>query len=126
MTVTAENLPHLWDSIEYGLRWPHVRGISFQPMFASGRTPLSTLNPQHSTSLNTADIILGAVEQSGGVLKFGDFTPLPCGDPNCATIGYLLRTPTGLRSISDFVDFGQVQGFLQDKVRYSLNDLAQC
>jgi uncharacterized radical SAM superfamily Fe-S cluster-containing enzyme len=126
MTVTAENLPHLWASIEYGLRWPHVRGISFQPMFTSGRTALSTLNTQHSTSPNTADIILGAVEQSGGVLKFEDFTPLPCGDPNCATIGYLLRTPVGLRSISDFVDFSQVQGFLRDKVRYSLDDLAQC
>jgi uncharacterized radical SAM superfamily Fe-S cluster-containing enzyme len=126
MTVTLENLPHLWDSIECGLRWSHVRGISFQPMFTSGRTPLPTLNTQHSTSLNTADIILGAVEQSSGVLKFEDFTPLPCGDPNCATIGYLLRTPAGLRSISDFVDFSQVQGFLRDKVRYSLDDLAQC
>jgi uncharacterized radical SAM superfamily Fe-S cluster-containing enzyme len=126
MTVTQENIPHLWDSIEYGLRWPHVRGISFQPMFTSGRVNLSTLNAQPSTFLNTADIIVGAVEQSGGTLKFEDFTPLPCGDPNCATIGYLLRTPAGLRSISDFVDFSQVQGFLRDKVRYSLDDLAQC
>ncbi|HKY45292.1 MAG TPA: hypothetical protein VJM50_19520, partial [Pyrinomonadaceae bacterium] len=58
-----------------------------------------------ATPLNTADIIVSAVEQSDGALKFEDFTPLPCGDPNCATIGYLLRTPNGLRSISDFVDF---------------------
>jgi uncharacterized radical SAM superfamily Fe-S cluster-containing enzyme len=134
MTVTPENLPHLWDSIEYGLRWPHVRGISFQPMFTSGRNEVIKLSGYQvaggecsaSARLNTADIILGAVEQSGGVLKFEDFTPLPCGDPNCATIGYLLRTPAGLRSISDFVDFSQVQGFLRDKVRYSLDDLAQC
>jgi uncharacterized radical SAM superfamily Fe-S cluster-containing enzyme len=134
MTVTAENLPHLWASIEYGLRWPHVRGISFQPIFTSGRNEVIRLSGyqvagrgcSEMTRLNTADIILGAVEQSGGVLNFEDFTPLPCGDPNCATIGYLLRTPAGLRSISDFVDFGQVQGFLRDKVRYSLDDLAQC
>lgn len=126
MTVTPENISHLWESIEYGLRWPHVRGISFQPIFTSGRIPLSTLDTQPSTRLNTADIIVGAVEQSGGVLKYEDFTPLPCGDPNCATIGYLLRTPSGLRSISDFVDFSQVQDFLRDKVRYSLDDLAQC
>jgi uncharacterized radical SAM superfamily Fe-S cluster-containing enzyme len=126
MTVTPENTSFLWESIEYGLRWPHVRGISFQPVFTSGRAPLSTLNARPSTRLNTADIILNAVEQSAGILKFEDFTPLPCGDPNCATIGYLLRTPAGLRSISDFVDFSQVQGFLRDKVRYSLDDLAQC
>jgi len=120
MTVTPENLSHLWETIEFGLQWPNVRGISFQPMFTSGRVP----GP--SNRLNTADIILGAVAQSGGYLKFDDFTPLPCGDPNCATIGYLLKTPTGPRSISDFIDFGVVQGFLRDRVRYSLDDLAQC
>jgi len=123
MTVTAPNLPHLWESIEYGLHWPNVRGISFQPMFTSGRIPAGTGG---TARLNTADIIVGCVEQSGGVLDFAAFTPLPCGDPNCATIGYLLRTPAGLRSISEFVDFAQVQSFLRDKVRYSLDDLARC
>jgi uncharacterized radical SAM superfamily Fe-S cluster-containing enzyme len=123
MTVTAANLPHLWESIEYGLHWPNVRGISFQPMFTSGRIPAGTGG---TARLNTADIIVGCVEQSGGVLDFAAFTPLPCGDPNCATIGYLLRTPGGLRSISEFVDFAQVQSFLRDKVRYSLDDLARC
>jgi hypothetical protein len=131
MTVTPENLPHLWDAIAYGLRWPHVRGVSFQPMFESGRGTESALakggSPrQNSRRLNTADIILAAVEQAGGKLSFDDFTPLPCGDPNCATIGYLLKTPTGPRSISDFVNFTQVQGFLRDKIRYSLDDLSQC
>jgi len=123
MTVTAANLPHLWESIEYGLHWSNVRGISFQPMFTSGRIPAGTGG---TARLNTADIIVGCVEQSGGVLDFAAFTPLPCGDPNCATIGYLLRTPGGLRSISEFVDFAQVQSFLRDKVRYSLDDLARC
>ena len=78
------------------------------------------------TRLNTADIILSAVEQAKGRLRFDDFTPIPCGDPNCATIGYLLKTPLGTRSVSDFIDFAKVQGFLQDKVRYRLEDLAQC
>lgn len=121
MTVIPENVGHLWDAIEFGLQFEHVRGISFQPMFGSGRIPAAI-----SQRLNTADIILGAVEQSGGKLRYEDFTPLPCGDPNCATIGYLLKTPLGIRSISDFVDFAQVQGFLRDKVRYQLSDLAQC
>ena len=92
-------------------------------MFTSGRIPAGTGG---TARLNTADIIVGCVEQSGGVLDFAAFTPLPCGDPNCATIGYLLRTPGGLRSISEFVDFAQVQSFLRDKVHYSLDDLARC
>ncbi|HEY5345266.1 MAG TPA: hypothetical protein VIK62_02860, partial [Verrucomicrobiae bacterium] len=76
--------------------------------------------------LNTADIILAAVGQSGGKLKFEDFTPLPCGDPNCATIGYLLKVGGQVRSVSDFIDFKNVQEFLGTKVRYKLEDLMKC
>jgi uncharacterized radical SAM superfamily Fe-S cluster-containing enzyme len=121
MTVIPENLPHLWNAIEFGLRFSNVRGLSFQPMFYSGRAPVPG-----QVRLNTADIILNAVEQSKGKLRFEDFTPLPCGDPNCATIGYLLRLNGQVRSISDFVDFTQIQGFLRDKVRYNPRDLARC
>jgi uncharacterized radical SAM superfamily Fe-S cluster-containing enzyme len=121
MTVIPDNLSHLWDTVETGLRYQTCRGVSFQPMFGSGRSLVGD-----APRLNTADIILGAVEQSAGRLRFEDFTPLPCGDPNCATIGYLLRTPIGVRSISEFIDFASVQGFLRDKVRYELSDLIQC
>jgi uncharacterized radical SAM superfamily Fe-S cluster-containing enzyme len=121
MTVTTENLPHLWQAIEFGLQYPHVRGVAFQPMFGSGRVPV-----KNGVRLNTADIILAAVGQSGGRLRFEDFTPLPCGDPNCATIGYLLKADGRTHSISEFIDFAQVQGFLRDKVRYKLEDLMKC
>ena len=77
-------------------------------------------------ALAACDLILSAVEGSGGTLKFEDFTPLPCGDPNCATIGYLLKTDEGTRSISEFVDFKTLQGFLGDRIRYRLEDLARC
>ncbi len=121
MTVVPGNLGDLWNTIQFGLKYSHVRGATFQPMFGSGRCGNS-----ETRRLNTADIIIAAVTQSDGQLKFDDFTPLPCGDPNCATIGYLLKTEQGLRSISDFVDFAQVQGFLRDRLRYRLEDLTQC
>lgn len=121
MTVMARNLPHLWDTIQWGLRFDCCRGVSFQPEFFSGRGP-----ENQGTRLNTADLILAAVAQAEGALRYDDFTPLPCGDPNCATIGYLLKTPSGTRSISDFIDFTKVQDFLQDKVRYRLEDLTAC
>jgi uncharacterized radical SAM superfamily Fe-S cluster-containing enzyme len=143
MTVTPENLPFLWDAIAFGLRWPNVRGISFQPMFTSGRVPnvgqAARLSPSFAAEslrqarrlsykerLNTADVILAAVEQSKGQLRYEDFTPLPCGDPNCATIGYLLKVGGQIRSVSDFIDFKNVQGFLGTKVRYKLEDLMKC
>ena len=142
MTVTPDNLPHLWEAVEFGLRFPHVRGVAFQPVFSSGRNgyrkaetgnrkdtdvatyPVSGI--RSPVSLNTADVILNAVDQSEGKLRHEDFTPLPCGDPNCATIGYLLKVGGTTRSVSDFIDFGKVQGFLRDKVRYRLEDLMKC
>jgi uncharacterized radical SAM superfamily Fe-S cluster-containing enzyme len=123
MTVIPENLAHLWETVEFGLKYDHVRGVAFQPMFGSGRTYEGAPS---MPSLNTADIILGIVGQSQGVASFDDFTPLPCGDPNCATIGYLLKLGGEIRSISDFVDFGTLQGFLSDRVRYRLEDLIKC
>lgn len=144
MTVTPENLAHVWAAVEFGLQYPNIRGVAFQPMFESGRSPNAvaavydrrqSLEAKASDGdrpplqhLNTADIILAAVEQAGGRLRYDDFTPLPCGDPNCATIGYLLKTGEGgaTRSISEFIDFAQVQGFLRDKIRYRLEDLLQC
>lgn len=127
MTVTPQNLPYLWDTIRFGLEYPNVRGVSFQPMFTSGRVSTrANAGAGPERRLNTADVMLASVAQSEGKLKFEDFTPLPCGDPNCATIGYLLKTPHGPRSISDFINFEDVQGFLRDRVRYSLDDLARC
>lgn len=127
MTVTPENLPHVGDAIAEGLARSHIHGITFQPLFTSGRTP-SRGEPTGSRAvrLNTADILLAAVEQSAGRLRFEDFTPLPCGDPNCATIGYLLRLGGEVRSVSDFVDFAKLQGFLHDKINYRIEDLVRC
>jgi uncharacterized radical SAM superfamily Fe-S cluster-containing enzyme len=150
MTVTPGNLPHLWETIEFGLQHPHVHGVTFQPVFGSGRIEkkYSGISNQYSVSkspkgfstdslntdllntnssrLNTADILLAAIGQSEGRLRFEDFTPLPCGDPNCATIGYLIRHQGRTRSVSDFIDFRRLQGFLQDKMHYTLADLARC
>jgi uncharacterized radical SAM superfamily Fe-S cluster-containing enzyme len=145
MTVTPENLPHIWQAIAFGLAHHHIHGITFQPIFGSGRLPSSRSSRReeaHSENnfgqslltsastrngrLNTADILLAAVEQSAGKLRFEDFTPLPCGDPNCATIGYLIRYGGCTYSISDFVDFSRLQGFLKDKVHYTLEDLVKC
>ncbi|MBN8248720.1 MAG: radical SAM protein [Verrucomicrobia bacterium] len=125
-TVTRANLPHLWEAITFGLERPQVHGISFQPLFQSGRLPAPVPAGSGSERLNVADVLLAAVDQSGGQLRFEDFTPLPCGDPNCATIGYLLRLGGRVHSVSEFLDFSQLQGFLKDKMNYRLEDLARC
>ena len=124
MTVTPENLPFVWESVRFGLDRRIVHGITFQPLFQSGRFPATEGGV--AQRLNAADLLTALMDQSGGLLRPRDVTPLPCGDPNCAIIGYLIRRPEGFQSIGDFVDFSRLQGFLHDKINYDLADLARC
>ncbi|MEE9404808.1 MAG: radical SAM protein [Algisphaera sp.] len=140
MTVNRAALPHLGEAVLFGLERPIVRGVVFQPEFGSGRTsgevgvtvkgkaptPERTTDSSH---LNVADVIHAVVNQTHGTVTEADFTPLPCGDPNCHTIGYLIRhddAPNGVLRVSDFVDFKQLQGFLADRVNFDLDDLKHC
>jgi len=128
MTVTPDNLAHLWEAVQFGLGHEIVHGVTFQPVFGSGRGNIPSQTPERTnrTRLNTADILLNTIGQSNGQLRMEDFTPLPCGDPNCATIGYLIRREDKVWHVCDFLDFSKLQGFLQDKIHYTLEDLARC
>jgi uncharacterized radical SAM superfamily Fe-S cluster-containing enzyme len=126
MTVTQENLTSLGDAVRFGLARSNVRGITLQPMFTSGRTPGNLVQLGTPSRLNVADIILGLIDQSDGLLTERDFTPLPCGDPNCHTIGCVLRRDGRHIPVSQLIDFAQVQGFLKDRIDFNLEDLHRC
>ncbi len=76
--------------------------------------------------LNVADVIHSLINQSEGLLTEQDFTPLPCGDPNCHTIGYLLRQGDRIVRVSELIDFANLQGFLKDRANFNLADLEKC
>lgn len=127
MTVNGMNLPNLWDTIAFGLRFEHVRGVSFQPMFLSGRVPRGCKDMPLAQPVTTADVILGIHEQSKGAVKLEDFTPLPCGDPNCATIGWLFRVGDKTYSPADAgIDLPALQARMPDRVNYRIEDLKKC
>lgn len=145
MVVTPATLPYIGDTLRFGLDRPHVRGITYQPMFLSGRIPpadsrdnghagsnggaiaLTVAGQSHApVPISVGDVILNLVAQSRGALTVEDFTPLPCGDPNCHTISYLLRSASGTIGLSRLVDLKTVQGFLSNRVDYRIEDLAQC
>ncbi len=121
MTVNEDNLNHIGDTLRFGLSRRAVRGVTFQPMFGSGRVGGSI--PRR---LNVADLLVSLIDQSRGLLTDADFTPLPCGDPNCHTVGYLLRRGDDVIPVSRVVDFSKVQGFLSDRVDFNLEDLSRC
>ncbi len=126
MVVTRETLPFLGDTVRFGLAREHCRGVTFQPEFRSGRVSNTLPPPAQMTPITVGDVVNHVVRQSEGVLCQEDFTPLPCGDPNCHTLGYLIRHPAGTFGLSRVVDLKALQGFLSQRVNYDLSDLSQC
>ncbi len=128
MVVTPATIPHLGETLRFGLERPHCRGVTLQPMFTSGRIPArsATLPIAAPEPISVGDVIVALAGQSHGLLSCEDFTPLPCGDPNCHTISYILRMPGGPTALGRVVGLNAVQGFLRDRVDYRLEDLARC
>lgn len=138
MTVDQHNRDFLGAALQVAIDHPWVSGITWQPMFGSGRVytgfnagavarePETEYRWPETRRLNVADIIQAAVAQSEGRLSAADFTPLPCGDPNCHTVGYLLRQGDQLIGLSALVDLPAWQGFLKDRLNYNLADLERC
>ncbi|MSR41521.1 MAG: radical SAM protein [Phycisphaerales bacterium] len=132
MTVTRATLSFIGDALAFGFMRPHVRGMTLQPVFVSGRIPALVSDgglPLFRTRefpISVGELVHACVTQSAGVLSDADFTPLPCGDPNCHTIGYALRVAGESQGISRFIDVSVLQGFLKNRVDYRIEDLAQC
>jgi hypothetical protein len=130
MVVTPTTRQHLGAALRFGLERRHCRGLALQPCFTSGRVPGAGAVPLAEGAapgtISVGDVVRELVAQSQGQLRVEDFTPLPCGDPNCHTISYLLRTVDGPLGLSRLVDLASLQGFLTNRVDYRLEDLARC
>ncbi|MFO0782758.1 MAG: radical SAM protein [Phycisphaerales bacterium] len=137
MVVDDRTLPGVGDTLRWAVARRHVRGVCFQPVFTSGRVaPVESRtlpifgNGGASTPaivpLTVGDVIQACASQAPELVSAADFTPLPCGDPNCHTIGYLLRTATGVVGMSRIINLPELQEFLKDRVNYDIEDLIKC
>ncbi len=76
-----------------------VRKVMIQPAMYSGRYD----NPMQDDRLTLADVATLISEQSGGVFKQDDFSPIPCSDPNCFSMAVAIRSADGLVPVSRFL-----------------------
>lgn len=74
-----------------------VNKVMIQPAMYSGRY----YNPRRVDRLTAADAIERIVEQSSA-FETRDFTPIPCGDPNCFRMALALKTEKGLIPVSRY------------------------
>lgn len=125
MTVTNANLAHVYETVALGLKYPNIRAAHFQPVFLSGRTPALWATTK-VRPVTTARVLRALIEGSNDFLSAKDFTPLPCGDPNCHVVSGILRPPgLPLIPLGDLVDVKSLSS-LANKVHWELSDLVTC
>ena len=77
--------------VDIALATDYVGGVTFQPVFASGRVP--GVDPLRR--LTTTGLLRRLGEQMGGRLGPADFVALPCSHPDCTALTYLIRRDDG-------------------------------
>ena len=92
MTVRREtNQDQVGAVLLEGLSVPHCAGLAIQPAFGSGRAQV--FDPQRRTT--PTGVLRRLQEQTGGLVQWDDFIPLPCSHRDCCDISYLLKGSDG-------------------------------
>ncbi|WP_068776716.1 radical SAM protein [Paenibacillus sp. FJAT-26967] len=87
------------DIIRYGLQQPSVRGVTFQPIQAAGRT--ESFDPA-TDRLTLSEVRRLIIEQSG-LFQPEDIIPVPC-HPDCLAMGYALKLGGGAIPLTGLID----------------------
>ncbi|MDB2685727.1 radical SAM protein [Mariniblastus sp.] len=101
MTLTREiNDDEVGELIRWASSRPNsIRKIMIQPAMYSGRYD----NPRLIERMTVADVVNDICDQTDGLFNAEDFTPIPCSDPNCFSLGVAIRTSNGLMPISRYL-----------------------
>jgi uncharacterized radical SAM superfamily Fe-S cluster-containing enzyme len=91
MTVSEANAHEVGAVLDRCFATPYVGGAMFQPIFASGRTPVVDAMQR----VTTTGVSRRIEEQTAGRAKAKDLIALPCSHPDCCLIGYFLRDKKG-------------------------------
>jgi hypothetical protein len=102
--------------VAYGLERRWVTGVSFQPATYAGRHELLTDLERRVTF---PDVIRLIAEQTGGQFQESDFLPLPCAHPNCHSLTYAYRGPSGAVPITRLLEVGRHLDLLANGITFN-------
>lgn len=91
MTVSEQNADEIGAVLDIAFDTPYIGGVSFQPLFASGRAP--ALDPMRRVT--TTGVLKRIEVQSKHDIVSRDLIALPCSHPDCCSIGYFLKSKDG-------------------------------
>jgi uncharacterized radical SAM superfamily Fe-S cluster-containing enzyme len=122
MTVSHDNKFDCTSALEQALKDDNVRWVVYQPEFISGR---NDQKKKLEVPLNVADVIHSVAR--GGLMDLGSWMPLPCSDPNCGTVGFLIRKDDEWLPVSKFVDLKQFAPLIANRMNFDVDDtLSAC
>ena len=122
MTVGHENKIDCASALHRALQDDNIRWVIYQPEFISGRNNDSK---RLEIPINVADIIHSVAK--GGVLDLNSWMPLPCSDPNCGTVGFLVRSNGVWQPVSRFIDMSKFSPLIANRMNFDVDDtLSSC
>ncbi len=90
-TVVPENADQIGEILDTAFATPYVGGVMYQPLFASGRSPVV----DSMQRITTTGVLERIEQQSRFGVKARDLIALPCSHPDCCSIGYFLLGKNG-------------------------------
>lgn len=102
LTMAAErgvNEDEMGEVVSYALETPFVGGVCIQPVFGSGRT--TGFDPLDRLTMTGVLRRLGP--QTSDVVTERDLIALPCSHPHCTSVGFLVHTDRGWRSLVSLI-----------------------
>lgn len=122
MTVSHDNKFDCRSALAKALSDDNIKWVVYQPEFISGRNDKSK---SLEIPINIADIVHSVA--LGGVMDTKSWMPLPCSDPNCGTVGFLIRRDGVWCSVSELVDMSQFSPLIANRMNFDVdNTLAAC
>ena len=113
VAVRGVNEDQLGQMVELFLSEDHFLSLNFQPVAYTG---LGGGDYDHDPMdrLTIPGVINRLAEQTGGLLRRGDFAPLPCSHPQCVSLTYLLKLNDGSYvPFPRFLDFAEHSALLR-------------
>jgi uncharacterized radical SAM superfamily Fe-S cluster-containing enzyme len=98
--VAGLNEHEIGPIVDFGIRHPHITGVSFQPATYVGRYVLPEVLEQRVTMPD----VIRAMAAHGGLWRESDFLPIPCAHPNEHSLAYAYRTPGGATPLTRFIE----------------------
>ncbi|MBP9837973.1 MAG: radical SAM protein [Proteobacteria bacterium] len=114
--TTSEEISKL---VEFCFQYQKVRGITFQPLFASGRNHLDYNLEERITTPDVVKLVSEAIAQ----FTPSSFVNLPCSHPNCAIVSYFYRAAGKIWPITENLELSED---LKNRINYNLEDLKKC